>query len=244
MDWLRTCGQPGDGRHVSMLNYLRGPIVLLVIAALATSLLACASREGGHRQTNSYLRRATFEVPVNEHVLLRWPKEKMPLRVHLPAPPIGLFEDPLAIFDSVRDGVLDWTDVAGPGVPSFVFVDSAGDADIPVVWAKEPDGDWYIAFCSWDIQPFARRFGVSHLLVTGRWRDAHEADLHDVYATVLHEMGHALGIGGHSPDQGDIMYSRISETATSGLSERDRATLAALYARPIGSRVAGGRGAR
>ena len=224
-----------------MLIDLQRAIGLLAIAALATSLLACASSEGGRRQAKSYLRWATFEVPVNEHVLLRWPKEKMPLRVHLPAPPTGLFEDPLAIFDSVRDGVLDWTDAAGPGIPSFVFVDNSGDANIPIVWAKEPDGDWYIAFCAWHIQPFFRRFGVSHLLVTGRWGDAHEADLHDVYATVLHEMGHALGIGGHSPDQGDIMYSRISQTATSGLSERDRATLAALYARPIGSRVAGGR---
>jgi predicted Zn-dependent protease len=181
---------------------------------------------------------------VNEHVLLRWSKKKMPLRVHLPAPPTGLFQDPLAIFDSVRDGVLDWTDAGGPGVPSFVFVEDADEAEIPILWAKEPDGDWYIAFCAWDIQPLARRFGVSHLLVTGRWGDSHEADLHDVYATVLHEMGHALGIGGHSPDRGDIMYSLISRTATSGLSERDRATLAVLYARPIGTRVAGGRGHR
>jgi predicted Zn-dependent protease len=168
----------------------------------------------------------------------------MPLRVHLPTPPSGLFEDPGAIFDSVRDGVLDWTDAAGPGIPSFTFVDTAGDADIPIAWAKQPDGDWYIAYCAWDIQPFARRFGVSQILITGRWGDGHVADLHDVYATVLHEMGHALGIGGHSPDRRDIMYSEISGTATRGLSERDRATLAALYARPIGNRVAGGRGAR
>ena len=167
VDWLRAGGRPGDGWRAPMLTDLRRGIGLLTIAALATSLLACASPEGGRRQANTYLRWATFEVPVNEHVLLRWPKEKMPLRVHLPGPPTGLFEDPLAIFDSVRDGVLDWTDAAGPGVPSFVFVDNAGDADIPIVWAKEPDGDWYIAFCAWDIQPLARRFGVSHLLVTG-----------------------------------------------------------------------------
>jgi predicted Zn-dependent protease len=57
-------------------------------------------------------------------------------------------------------------------------------------------------------------------------------------------MGHALGIGGHSPDPGDIMYARASKTASNGLSERDRATLAELYARPIGARVAGGRGHR
>ena len=226
------------------MSRFSGPQQIIGLLAAATLLLACAAQVAGPQKGENYLRWATFEVPVNEHVLLRWPDQKMPLRVHLPAPPTGLFGDPQAIFDSVRDGVLDWTDAAGPGIPSFVFVDSAGDADIPIVWAEKPDGDWYIAFCAWDIRPLARRFGVSHILVTGRWGDAHEADLHDVYATVLHEMGHALGIGGHSPDRGDIMYRSASQTATSGLSERDRATLAALYTRPIGSRVAGGRGGR
>ena len=168
----------------------------------------------------------------------------MPLRVHLPPPPPGLFEDPREIHDSVRDGVMDWTDAAKPGIPSFTFVESAGDADIPIVWAEKASGDWYIAYCAWDIQPFARRFGVAQILVTARWGDDHVADLHDVYATVLHEMGHALGIGGHSPDPQDIMYASASETATTGLSERDRATLAELYARPIGTRVVGARGAR
>jgi len=227
-----------------MLSDLRNAVALLAVVAPAMLSLACASQPSGNRQSATYLRWATFKVPVNEHVLLRWPTEKMPLRVHLPAPPAGLFEDPQAIYDSVRDGVLDWTDAAGPGIPSFVFVENAGEADIPIVWAKEPDGDWYIAYCAWDIQPFARRFGVSQILVTGRWGDAHVADLHDVYATVLHEMGHALGVGGHSPDPGDIMYSQISGTAMSGLSQRDRATLEEIYARPIGTRVAGGRGFR
>jgi predicted Zn-dependent protease len=168
----------------------------------------------------------------------------MPLRVHLPRPPGNLFSDAEAIHDSVRDGVLDWTDVAGPGVPSFTFVEDPGQADIPIVWAERPDGDWYIAYCDYDIDPFTRRFGVTRLLVTGRWHGNEEADLHDVYATVLHEMGHALGLTGHSPDPEDIMYPHISDRATSGLSARDRSTLIALYSRPIGTRIVGARGKR
>lgn len=223
---------------------LRNGIALLAVVATGLALLACASQPGGAGTASSYLRYATFEVPINEHVLLRWPKKKMPLRVHLPAPPAGLFEDPTAIYDSVRDGVLDWTDVAGPGIPSFVFVEDPGDADIPIAWASEPTGDWYIAYCWLDIDRLARRLVATHILVTGRWGDGHVADLHDVHETVLHEMGHALGIGGHSPDQGDIMYAQASATARGGLSDRDRATLAELYARPIGTRVVGGRGYR
>ena len=203
---------------------------------------ACASGDGSRADEDTYIKWVAFEVPINETVLLRWSKRQMPLRVFLPPPPEEMFEDPGAIYDSVRDGVLDWAGVAGPNLPDFVFVDVVGDADIPIIWASEPDGDWYIAYCAYDIQPFARRFGVSRILITARWGDGQVADLHDVYATVLHEMGHALGLGGHSPHPEDIMYKSTSGTAASGLSSRDRATLTLLYERPIGARIVGARG--
>jgi predicted Zn-dependent protease len=158
----------------------------------------------------------------------------MPLRVFLTPPPPGLFENSESIFESVRDGVLDWSEVVDRHLPSFVFVDKIGEADIPIVWATEPD-------CVYDIQPFSRRFGVARILVTGRWSHDRVADLFDIYATVLHEMGHALGLGGHSPDPSDIMYPSASRTATEGLSARDRATLRELYSRPIGARILGAR---
>jgi hypothetical protein len=141
---------------------------------------------------------------------------------------------------SVRDGVMDWSGVAGPELPSFVFVDPAGEADMPIAWAAEPDGDWCIAHCVYDIRPLARHFDVARIPVTARWSADHAADMHEIHATVPHEMGHALGLGGHSPDSGDIMYESISGTA-SGLSARDKATLRALYARGIGAHMPGAR---
>jgi predicted Zn-dependent protease len=207
-----------------------------------TALLACAGSGPGRGPDDDYLRWVAFEVPVNEFVLLRWPERRMPLRVHLPPPPEGYFDDPVAVLDSVRDGILDWSDVAAPGVPSFAFVERAGDADIPVVWARDAAGGWYIAFCSYDIDVMTRRFGVSHVLVTARGRDGHPADLHDVHRVMLHEMGHALGLTGHSPEPGDIMYGGgMSRSTAEGLSARDRSTLRILYSRPIGSRVVGAR---
>jgi predicted Zn-dependent protease len=203
--------------------------------------IACAAAPGGGRDAESYLRWVAFDLPF-ESVLLRWRDDQMPLRVHLPKPPDGLFEDPQAIWESVRDGITDWTDAARPGVPRFELVDDAGQAHIPIVWARRPAAGegWYIAFCAWDINWAQRRFGVSHIIVTARWNDDRLADLHDVYETVLHEMGHALGLGGHSPDPKDIMYPSV-DNQTDALSERDRSTLAALYARPVGSRVVGAR---
>ena len=161
----------------------------------------------------------------------------MPLSVHLPSPSPDLFEDPEEVESAVRRGIVGWADVVSPGVPSFEFVDDQGDADIPIVWAEEPDGDWYIAFCAYDVN-IPNRFGVSHILVTGRWRGGRVASIEDIYAVTLHEMGHALGLMGHSDSREDIMYPSImpasmrSMMTASGeglLSQTDRNTLRELY---------------
>ncbi len=179
---------------------------------------------------------------MNENVTLRWQKRQMPLRVYLPKPPEGFVSDPEAVYDSVVDGVKDWEDVAGPGLPSFVWVDEPGDADIPIVWDRRmQNGAWFIAYAKYDLNWAARRFGVAEVLVTARRNDGQAASLAELYQTVLHEMGHALGLGGHSPDNGDIMYRSIGKAT--GLSPRDRETMRLLYQRPNGHRVTGARSA-
>jgi predicted Zn-dependent protease len=210
------------------------------VAVLALAMLACARGGGGaSRDAEHYLRYVVSEVPGGEHVVLRWEKRQLPLRVYLPPPPPGAASDPNAVLDAVRDGVTDWTDAASPGVPSFRFVDEPGEADIPIVWEANPTG-WFIAHCVYDLNIMQRRFGVARILVTTRYQ-GREASLDELYDTVLHEMGHALGLIGHSPDTGDAMYRARTERAGQGLSARDRATLARLYAAPIGQIVAGAR---
>ena len=226
------CRSPSQG-----VNWLKAVLELHANGPVPTGPANAAEVDADHDR--DYLRRVVF-AGRGDTFLIHWGKRKMPLAVYLPPPPDGLFDDPEGVADVVRDGVLDWTDVAGPGVPSFEFVDDIGDADIPVVWAEEPDGDWYIAFCSYDISIATLRMGVNHILVTGRRGDGEVASMDDIYTTLLHEMGHALGLGGHSDDMRDIMYPSIGYATE--LSPADRLTLQKLYKH--GSRRYSGRRAR
>lgn len=51
----------------------------------------------------------------------------------------------------------------------------------------------------------------------------------EVKATCLHELGHALGLGGHSKYVKDIMYYKSTPRQLLSLSDRDKATIAQLY---------------
>ena len=219
-------------RDARLPAVLRGDPGMRLAAALAALLLGCA---GPAPREDDYLRYTAWETNGGESILLRWQTRRMPLKVHLPPPPAGMVDDPEAVLDAVRDGFVDWTDTAAPGVPSFVFVDDAGAADIPVVWEAAPNGEWYIAHCAMDIDFQPVRFGVSRILITTAWQGA-TWSLQDLYETLLHEVGHALGLL-HSPNRADIMFAGKADAR--GLSDRDRATLRRLYGLPIGHRVAG-----
>jgi hypothetical protein len=53
-----------------------------------------------------------------------------------------------------------------------------------------------------------------------------------IQATALHELGHAFGLWGHSPDQGDVMAATPGARPLLHLSPRDLATLNWLYRQP------------
>lgn len=215
---------------------------ILASVGLAVSLLCvawggCTGVPNPDTAPENYFRSIGFNVAHKERVLLRWRLDAMPLQVHLPEPPRNLFEDTEAMHENVRTALLAWSQTAGPGLPSFEFVQSAEDADIPVVWSSRPPRDesheWFIAKTYYDIIASAKRFGVLRLFITGRWQDGEIATGVEIRARVMHEMGHALGLG-HSPELGDVMYAR---PGAQELSARDRETLRLLYGSPRGRRM-------
>jgi len=219
----------------------------LIFLGCGTHLLAPPDTE------KDYLAYVAFESPDHLGLLLHWPERKMPLRVYLPPPPNGWFANPDAVVEATRRAVTDWSDVAGPGVPSFVFVDKAGDADIPIMWA-DVSPSWSVAHCFMHPDFPTRRFIVENVLITARYRDGSQVPADQLGYILTHEMGHALGFAGHSPNPGDIMYPGPQHTLPGSMAEswvpspqrheltdRDRETLRKLYAKPNGTVLAGAR---
>jgi predicted Zn-dependent protease len=50
-----------------------------------------------------------------------------------------------------------------------------------------------------------------------------------IKATAVHELGHAFGIWGHSPQSDDVMAVHQNQKPVLNLSQRDRVTLNWLY---------------
>ena len=65
--------------------------LLLFTTLIAT--VSCTGVPNPDTAPDNYLRFIGFEIGVNDRVLLRWRDDVMPLKVHLPLPPEGLFED-------------------------------------------------------------------------------------------------------------------------------------------------------
>ena len=124
------------------------------------------------------------------------------------------------------------------------------EADIRFLWGEAPDlegavgeeMDW-VQFKREGDQLTGRRVAYISVDLTHRWSKD------EMRAIVLHELGHALGIQGHSSSKGDIMYWEVQEkshhvrvpgiaypyawkTLVSKPSQRDLNTLIRLYNTP------------
>lgn len=164
---------------------------------------------------------------------VRWALTKMPLKVYIEQTPIGIRNFQPAFVSQVRRGLDVWCGVLGHQL-SYALVNRKEDADIQVSWTNTIDtrghhGDGGTAYTAGLMIPHLRDGQIEHMEVKIATFDIQgkpqTADV--IYAVATHELGHSLGLLGHSDSPGDIMYAENQHVTSP--SQRDMNTLRKLY---------------
>lgn len=161
-----------------------------------------------------------------------WPKERIPLKVAI-MPGTNVKGWKASFPNLVKVAMDTWCEASGKRI-DYKLTNEPDEADIRVVWTKDP----------LDVtldHPNVMATGLTNVdHVEGKMRSAvvsvrtvdpfHPDDIVDENEcahVVLHEIGHALGVG-HSKFIRDVMYFR-SARQQQALTPRDKATIARLY---------------
>lgn len=170
----------------------------------------------------------------------RWPLNRLPLKVF-----VGSGSTVPNFKEGYRSGFLEalssWS-TASQNRLTFLLVPTPDGADITCDWTANPyevrqtgtDVEQGVCF----MQAFTnkRTRTGDEFIATARLRICTidretEKPLgeDDMKKTCLHELGHALGLRGHSSNNHDIMFYSVSPTVWPVLSKRDKATVLRLY---------------
>jgi tetratricopeptide (TPR) repeat protein len=132
--------------------------------------------------------------------------------------------------ESLRQAFDEWTELSD-GKVKFVFVTKPEDGQMKVTWTNDLHAPALKAEAGHAQSQFGPD-GIEHseisLLTVDPVKDG-PIGRNYLYNVCLHEIGHALGLRGHSPHETDIMYPSLY--TQQGLSARDVNTLLALYSK-------------
>lgn len=134
--------------------------------------------------------------------------------------------------DHVKNAFYTWEKAAG-GIIRFKIIDSEKFSDISVHFVdKFDDLSGEQGFAAGLSKPYYRGNNIIRAeiyLLTTNPKTGEVLPESKVYLIALHEIGHTLGVIGHSPYKGDIMYKGSSDEPLKSISTRDANTLKLIY---------------
>ncbi len=165
---------------------------------------------------------------------MRWPDAAMPLKVYV-APFTWYEQSKQRESGGYRQMVLQsldaWVGATG-GRFRYQLVNNVHDSNIDLSWRRVDRSS--LGHCEYLVNDKSIIYsaeisiGISDGVLHAQYNDVGE-----VQHTILHEIGHALGLLGHSDGQGDIMYVP-HQFGVTALSARDKTTIETLYQLPVG----------
>jgi len=171
-----------------------------------------------------------YYVNVTSQGKLRWPSSRMPLRIYIH--PSSNIQGYKPVFDDIlRQAFLDWSD-ASSGRIKFAFTQDSKQNDIACSWTSDARKFVNSAEAG-ETRVFTNSSGIAKgtikLLTLPLSADLPLTD-NRLRIICLHEIGHVLGLAGHTTNPEDIMfYSSSIVDRHRELSHRDSNTIVRLY---------------
>lgn len=178
------------------------------------------------------------DTTLRNNKITRWPLQRFPLRVWIEAGAgVPGYRDSFgqALYDSftawaqASQGRLLFTQVQNPNIADILCSWTGNPFDVRQTGSNVEQGICQLHTAERLSDPVIQieRANIRILTVDREKQKPLSDD--DMKKTCLHELGHALGLNGHSNNNHDIMFFSVSPTVWPVLSKRDKATILRIY---------------